>query len=148
MFLPAITERISRSHLLRKSQCKRVFNPCLRMMYSINEMGVTGFIFHFKVERTKSSILWIVFASKRYLASSTCKNHTISSSFRPCRQKTEQIKAYITLISFDSPANPREGGLGSLPLWQPERDKLLQRAEPSMAYLSGNGRWRGSGRDS
>lgn len=60
-----------RSHLLRNSQHRWPFNLNLLEIKSRNESGVTGFIFHLSVDRTRISILVMVLASNRYLLSST-----------------------------------------------------------------------------
>lgn len=73
-FLPEMTVRRRDSQLLRSWRERRLFNPSLLVRWWRNERGVTGFIFHSRIESTNISILLIVFASNTYFVSSTCSN--------------------------------------------------------------------------
>lgn len=76
IYIPVTIERRTLPHLLKNSQCRFFMNSNLLAMWSKNDIGVTGFIFHWSVESTRSSILWIVFASNKYLDSSTWTHPT------------------------------------------------------------------------
>lgn len=137
-YLPGRTERRRCSQRLRNSQWRWVFNPSLLMMWSRNESGVTGCIFHLSVDRTRSSILCIVFASNMYFVSSTWKRTSKHLNY-DVWNRTE----LLFFVLFNVLGGLGEEGRESLRLLRPGRGTWQPLAGSSMASRFENGRWRG-----
>lgn len=78
-YLPERRERRRRSQRLRNSQWRLDLRPSLLTMWSRNDNGVTGCIFHCSVDSTKSSIFCTVLASNTYFVSFTWSKTTPKS---------------------------------------------------------------------
>jgi len=146
--LPKSTDRRRCSQRLRNSQWRWVLNPSLLMMWSRKESGVTGCIFHLRVDSTSSSILWIVFASNTYFVSCTWKHNIINKhawdiNLRRTikKKKNTQMKQRFVM---KLPEGLREEALEFLQLLQPKRCKWQPRAGSSKASPFENGSLEGT----